>query len=97
MKAKAYIPKEECVVEKSKFHDRIEAMEYAIAHYARVQWFRLNKQIPIKQDTVFGCGVVWDFEKHKPKHKTAEQLAEANKAERILFQFLRSIEALNNK
>lgn len=94
MKAKAYIPKEECVVEKSKFHDRIEAMEYAIAHYARVQWFRLNKERPIEQDTVFGCGVVWDYQNHKPKQKNAQQLAEAKKAEQILFQFLRSIEVL---
>jgi hypothetical protein len=94
MKAKAYIPKEKYVIEVPKFHDRIEAMEYAIAHYKRVRWFRLHKDIPVHQDVIYGCGLIWDYKNMKLKKLNAEQSAEAEKAERILFQFLRSIEAL---
>lgn len=97
MKAKAYIPKKEYVIEVPKFHDRIEAMEYTIAHYQRVRWFRLNKNIPVHEDVTYGCGLIWDYKTAKLQKLNAEQSAKAEKAERILFQFLRSIEALQNK
>jgi hypothetical protein len=73
---------------------RIWAMQLIIYHYQSVRWFRMNKNIPAHQDVIYGPAIKWDFTTGKKKPDTQEDKAKAEYAERILFQFLRSIEAL---
>ncbi len=73
---------------------RIWAMHLIVSHYQSLRWFRLNKNIPAHQDVIYGPGIKWDLKTMKIKPQTQEDKAKAEYAERILFQFLRSIEAL---
>jgi hypothetical protein len=73
---------------------RIWAMQLIIYHYQSVRWFRMNKNIPAHQDVIYGPAIKWDFTTGKKKPDTQEDKKKAEEAERILFQFLRSIEAL---
>jgi hypothetical protein len=97
--SKKYIivkPGDETEKENEVIKARIWAMHLIIYHYQSLRWFRLNKHVPAHKDTIYGPGIKWDFTTNpmKIKPQTQEDKAKAEYAERILFQFLRSIEAL---
>lgn len=97
--AKKYIvvkPDDETEKENEILKARIWAMEIIISHYQSFRWFRVNKHLPIDQDTIFGPGIKWDFTTGKKKPETQEDKLKAEYAERILFQLLRSIEKLSS-
>jgi len=95
--SKKYIivkPGDETEKENEVIKARIWAMHLIISHYQSLRWFRLNKHVPAHEDTIYGPGIKWDVKTMKIKPQTQEDKAKAEYAERILFQFLRSIEAL---
>jgi hypothetical protein len=95
--SKKYIivkPGDETEKENEVIKARIWAMHLIIYHYESLRWFRLNKNIPAHQDIIYGPAIKWDGKTMKIKPQTQEDKVKAEYAERILFQFLRSIEAL---
>ena len=97
--AKKYIivkPDDETEKKNEFLKARIRAMEILLFHYQSFRWFRVNKHLPVDQDTIFGPAIKWDFNTGIKKPQTAEDKAKAQYAERILFQFLRTIEKLNS-
>jgi len=95
--SKKYIivkPGDETEKENEVIKARIWAMHLIIYHYESLRWFRLNKNIHAHQDVIYGPGIKWDVKTMKIKPQTQEDKAKAEYAERILFQFLRSMEAL---
>ena len=87
-------PGDETEKENEVIKARIWALHLIIHHYQTCRWFRANKHHPIDQDTIFGPAIKWDFTTGKKKPDTQEDKKKAEEADRILFQFLRSIETL---
>ncbi len=75
---------------------RLFPLESAWDHYLTFGWFRLNKDVPVREDVIYGAPRRFDNEM-KRLPLTKEEQTKIEYAERILFQFLRTVHKLGGK